>query len=275
MNYHDFFLFCYEGDLDSLVKLHEKENFTIDFVQLYNQKTLHTALMQQHLDIGKWLFVTFHLEKNLKYFDVYPVLLKACEKGNLELCVWLYKTFQLNKDIFDRSDNYFINMVIFYGHLPICEWFQSVYPQSKDNIIFRKSYYNKKYYNSIETACKYGHLEIIKWLFLTFQLTINDISLNNNECFVLACKEGHYNVVEWLGLHFDIDKEIVLNPRTFIVEELSLLERFDIIQFLFNFFGVTEMDVEKIIYGIHLSKREKLIDCITLYGSSVKPVEMQ
>lgn len=50
--------------------------------------------------------------------------------------------------------------------------------------------------DSLEKAARHGHLNVIKWLCLTFRLTIIDVK--DSSCFSQAARGGHLNILLWL-----------------------------------------------------------------------------
>ncbi|MEM3857933.1 MAG: ankyrin repeat domain-containing protein [Candidatus Micrarchaeaceae archaeon] len=53
-------------------------------------------------------------------------------------------------------------------------------------------------------TCRYGHLEILKWL---HSLGV-DVRVNNDQSFVLACSGGNLDVAKWL---YEMDSNIDIN----------------------------------------------------------------
>ena len=56
-------------------------------------------------------------------------------------------------------------------------------------------------------ACCYGHLEVLKWLVDTFELTLMDVRSLGNDALNLACKHGHLNILQFLIGCFQLSKD--------------------------------------------------------------------
>jgi hypothetical protein len=129
---------------------------------------------------------------------------------------------------------------------------------------------------ALSSACNYGNLEVCKWLYKTFQITKKEALLYNSYVFQQTCGKGHLEVCQWLCETFQITKKeaTLNNNRAFWWACYN--DHYHIISFLCNTFGitdVTEEDVKNIIEEYPEEKQEKILDCLTPFGSFTKPVK--
>lgn len=75
-----------------------------------------------------------------------------------------------------------------------------------------------------EWNCRYGHLNIVKWLYKKFNI---DIHTNKDEPFKRACKNGRINVAKWLC---SIDINIFDKCKKDALTDICIGGHFDIAQ---------------------------------------------
>ena len=59
----------------------------------------------------------------------------------------------------------------------------------------------------LRCACEKGHLETVKYLVETFNLTIEDVRTYDNDALRCACGNGHLETIKYLIEKFDIKQE--------------------------------------------------------------------
>lgn len=70
--------------------------------------------------------------------------------------------------------------------------------------LVRTNYVNTLVIILFENICFYNYLSMAKWFHITFQITPQEVKLNNNYIFRVACGKGHLSIVQWLHSTFQI-----------------------------------------------------------------------
>jgi hypothetical protein len=134
-----------------------------------------------------------------------------------------------------------------------------------------------------ECASLYGHLQICKWLYYTFEITKEDAMLNDYCSFNVSCLHGQLNVCKWMQKKFRFTKEEIISIsdgglledicEQFICEENYPESFFEIFSYLSNTFGFTTEDVTHFIHKIPQTRRERFLECFTPIGLLTKPAK--
>ena len=134
-----------------------------------------------------------------------------------------------------------------------------------------------------ESASLYGHLQICKWLYYTFEITKEDAMLNDYCSFNVACLHGQLNICKWMQKKFCFTKKELISIcdgrflkdicKEFLYEENYAECFFEIFSYLSNTFGFTVQDVTHFINKIPKTKRERFLECFTPIGSFTKPAK--
>jgi hypothetical protein len=183
----------------------------------------------------------------------------SCLKGKLEICQWLYETFQITTEealIYLIKTNNLEELINLHKNENLTQ-----------EIIEHNDFYLFRY------SCLKGKLEICQWLYKTFQITREKALICNNDAFNVACEKGHLNVCQWLHETFQITKEEVVLNNNYAFWFACSNNHYHIISFLCNTFVIIEEDVKDIIEKYFQKKQEKILDCLTPFGSFTKPVK--
>lgn len=153
------------------------------------------------------------------------VFCHCCERGDLELMQWLYATFDVIRANMNTYTIIILHSCCFNGHLDILKWLydEKVLTSSliKSNATcgarqFRKVFGDlsnaDKIYTPLEItqpggcynfafrcACARGYLAIAEWIYITFQLTIDEVKAMDNYAIYNA---GNAKVFQWLNSTF-------------------------------------------------------------------------
>ena len=127
------------------------------------------------------------------------------------------------------------------------------------------SFYN---HQQFETACKYGHLNVCKWLYNTFNLQ-DKIYTPHCSCFFY-----HYDVCQWLCKKYMISKQNLIDVICYdfqcaLKENLNI----ELFRYLFNYVCLTEDDVSSFISNFTEKEKKVITYCLTPIGLLTKPVE--
>jgi hypothetical protein len=124
-----------------------------------------------------------------------------------------------------------------------------------------------------EWVVAYGHFEICKYFYYTFQITKEDVSLNNYFIFDTACFMNHLNICVWLQKKFKFTKEELILNNNKLFKQICLDSPIEIITYLNKTFGFTMEDTHNFIHLISEKRKEELLECLTPIGSLIKPAK--
>lgn len=131
---------------------------------------------------------------------------RVCEKGqsSLDLIKWL-----IEKEIFapiikeDNLHQFFYNLYLKNIFLQLCRNGQAdIVGLFMEEIAVFENYELPFMIKAFQEACKYGQLEVVKFLVEKCQFTIEHIKNSNNQAMFEACINSHYKVARWLGEGF-------------------------------------------------------------------------
>jgi hypothetical protein len=143
----------------------------------------------------------------------------------------------------------------------------------KNGILTREVVEKQNYNFALLYACEYGHLNVCKWLYGTFQITKKEASIYDNLAFQNACENGHLEVCQWLYETFQITKEEIMLNYNYSFCYACCNEHYHIISFLCNTFCITEDDVKNIIKEYPKEEQKKIIKYFIPFGSFTKPAK--
>jgi hypothetical protein len=93
-------------------------------------------------------------------------------------------------------------------------------------------------------ACRHGYLEVVEYLRIEVQLTIDDVRSNNNETLRWACIHGHLEVVEYLRTEFQLKIDDVRANNNEALRRACCNGHFTMIRYLHTEFQLTKEDAE-------------------------------
>jgi len=73
--------------------------------------------------------------------------------------------------------------------------------------LFQQGMWEKEHFEQLQWACKDGHLETLRWLHSTFNLTGEDARVGNSYALQMACQYGHLEICQWLHSTFNLTGE--------------------------------------------------------------------
>ena len=88
-------------------------------------------------------------------------------------------------------------------------------------------------------ACGKGHLDVAKWLYTTFQLTVEDVRSANNFAFISACEYGQLDVAKWLYKTFPLTVDDVRWHNNYAFRWTCADGHLDMAQWLYSTFQLT------------------------------------
>lgn len=151
--------------------------------------------------------------KFIKNEHRYEMLECYANNDNLDMFINICEKHDVTRDeIFKR--NKILHIISIKGYLDILEWINIKYKLTKD-IVMSKYVQKNIFYN----ACNSGNLELLNWLYTTFDISQDDIvNIYDNDLFRMC----NMKTFIWLHETFNIPKEFIV--KYFYFYDLSELK---------------------------------------------------
>ena len=95
---------------------------------------------------------------------------------------------------------------------------------------------------ALAIACSQGNIEKVHQVVLAHGITVADV--RRSTVIVCACIKGRHNVIEWLANYFNLSAEdIRINDNHALIVACSS-GNFETAQWLIDYFGLTEIDAQ-------------------------------
>ena len=127
----------------------------------------------------------------------------ACTTDNREVILWLYKECKLslkNCDFIATDNNHFDLLKFIYSQDNSINTCFSIACSKCDFEMIKWCHEKNKEkydYNAIfYYCCLRGNMEILMWLYETFDINLN--KYNSNQCINNACANGHIDLAKWI-----------------------------------------------------------------------------
>ena len=189
-------------------------------------------------------------------FKLYKSLLKVPKKFILEngngdlglLSIIKYGSLNLIKMIdFSHDKEYYLNYIIYNKDVERYNYFIDFYKidrftddvyniagqngnlelvQWLYNIAIRKGNLDKIYSNTIQNACIYGHLDVVKWLYPEYKINLFDLACNSKV-------DRNFELIQWI---YETEK-----PELSFYDMITKNYPSKVIKFLFRYFNFTDI----------------------------------
>jgi ankyrin repeat protein len=155
-------------------------------------KAYNISIKYGHVHVIKWL-KSIGVVSPMNNTDMFII---SCINGHLNIVSWLYNTYN-DINISEHIDQLFI-ILCQVGKLEIIKWLNKIVNMCNIN-----------YNIAFNVACKYGNLDIAKYL-LSFDII--DIRFGDDYAFKSSCRYNYINIAKWLkSMCNDYDLEIENN----------------------------------------------------------------
>lgn len=186
-----------------------------------------SSTCDNRLEICKWVVESFNLtERDIRHNEN-EAFRMAClgsqydtifADDGLEVCRWLVDTFNLTSEDAKDWDNRALRVFCRRGHLEHLKWFHEKFHINLEDLEFEDGS------NAFGLACDHNRLETAKWLKNTFNLDSDYIKRNNNLILKIVIYEGNSEICKWLFDTFNLTiNDLIVEER----DEYSRLDRFN------------------------------------------------
>lgn len=156
------------------------------------QYIFNAVCFSGHFDNALWIAKTYHVSKAIANIT-FCYIIQLQGDGVFSILKWLQNEYQLNID--DICANMGTIASAFINHIHVIEWFVDIFNITAFHI---RQYNNKAFHN----ACKYGDLNVIKFLCFRFGFTISDVTNQDYHGFKAA---RNISMMKWLVQEFNLD----------------------------------------------------------------------
>jgi hypothetical protein len=115
------------------------------------------------------------------------------------------------------------------------EWFIYEFSPSHDDIYF-----------CLRAAIRYGHLELIQWLFIAYNVNGR---ISNNSAIHYSCKYGHLEVAKWLTQHYKLTKDDILAPDNKTLKCTYDNNKIEVAQWIIETFSMSIDEIGQLLFG--------------------------
>lgn len=155
----------------------------------------------QNNNILKWkIFLEFHNKTSLSPLEQF---MWGCRRADLDFLKWHSKKFNLTVEEIRSKNVKVLREVCKRKHrdklsFKIFKWIMEKYELGFGDVIINN------HYDALQYASRYGHSDIVKWLFKKFDIIslISHEEIDNNDMIVIledACIYGHLKLAKWIN----------------------------------------------------------------------------
>jgi hypothetical protein len=215
---------CKIGDLQTLQKLTDKLMF--EEYNNYGYDLLYEAGKNGHLNIVKYLFEDNYVSQYVNLPDnVNGILLECCDEYEFEIISYIITNSSIIKDnIFSKFCMDQALIASRNGHLHLL---QALLTPQKDNSRIGKMLLNG---GILSAASQHGHIDIVKYLLESPDLTNYRFPINYNLAFKSACSFDEMEVIKYfifnknINLDNDLKSYFSKNPNESVIKLFELRE---------------------------------------------------
>ncbi len=186
------------------------------------------AIKEENISILEWA--------KLERFEWEPCLFNTvCEKDSVKIAEWLFN----NKFFFDAE--IFLNNIAKHGSMNLLLWVVDN-AELINSMFYRYGSIDKSIAKNVATACKNGHIEIVKWIIDKYTI----YNYEQKELMNEAAKSNNLDLIKYL---FE-EKKFTFDKNQ-IVENASKSNNFEIIKYIYgkndNHWGISYGIVSNLI----------------------------
>lgn len=185
----------------------------LDIFHMYYDRFMLAACANGHLHIARWLY---EIRSHVSQYDWQPsqigiwgdIIARCC----LPILKWLIQTYQIriateccnetHEGNHDDCFMYLFTRVCNENELSKARWLADRYASQ-----IEAPFMTRIACIAMNAACQNGHVRIVRWLIIKFQLDrthMNAYYVEGVNALQRACRGGHLNVVQWLHRRFTL-----------------------------------------------------------------------
>ena len=251
---------CKNGHFEIVKILTDHPECNIEAENNYKGRAVHVACESGHVDIVRHLVIDKRCDINAKGLGGYTPLHYACEKGNYEIVKILTEHPECNVEAEDNCKDRAAHAACKSGHVDIVrhlvidkrcdinakglggytplhyacergkyEIFKILTDHPECNIEAENNYYKSR---AVHTACRSGHVDIVRHLVIDKHCDINAKGLGGYTPLHYACEKGNYEIVKILTDHPECNIEAENNYEDRAVHAACKSGHVDIVRHL-------------------------------------------
>lgn len=196
--YMDVFGKCAEdGDHKTVEWLADRLQITsADVRNFFENDVFYAVCGSGNLPMVQWFADRF----KVKYGDCFsgiqgstrhPFALRyACRNGHIHVAEWLVDRFGISGADVRLACNTIARLICKDGQLEALQWLIHRFGLSRYDVVVDNY--------TFLSACKHGHLRVVKWMAEEYNMTLEEASRYDEKPLMFACANGHTAVAKWL-----------------------------------------------------------------------------
>lgn len=262
---------CEVGDLDEVKKIAYIFSVVSEDVRMKNNAALHGACRNGNLHVAQWLTSKFELTSQDVRSSDGLILAQTTANGHLTTVQWMIEKFNLTRRDVIIRDFHGPTGACANGHLALAKWLHEKYQFTRPEIFKTRMFPFTCYNGFIESMewcartfnigpmyVRINNCEALRlaatsglnpaaarWIIETYNLTVDDIRVMNNEIFVRLCGNGEIVLAKWIANRFRLTARDARCRHNEALKSACASGHLEMVQWLVGNFGLTAADTHE------------------------------